>query len=83
MDASIKLCWGHEGQYLIRYQRDETFIRQSNVKPREARQSATKVVNSRVTSYRVHSWNMSLQEELVGTEFTRELMGLVGGVKHT
>ena len=48
------------------------------VKPRGAKWSTTKLVDSRVTSYEVHSWNLSLHEELVGTKFTRELMGLVG-----
>ena len=63
-------------------------IRKSNVvkrimKPKETKWSTTEIVDSRVTSCGVHSWNLSLHEELVGTEFMRDLMGLVGAVKHS
>ena len=53
------------------------------VKPRETKWGTTEVVDLRVTSCRMHSWDLRLHKELVDKEFTRELMGLVGTVKHT
>ena len=52
-------------------QKGELLIGKSKAKPREARWSTTEVVDSRVTSRGVHSKNLSLHEELVGTEFMR------------
>ena len=41
------------------------------------------VVDSRVTPYRVHFYNLNLNEELVDIKFTKEPIDLVGAVKHT
>ena len=62
---------------LLHTQMSEALIQKSNVGQEE------REVASRVTSCGVHSYNLSLHEELVDKEFTRELMGLVGAVKHT
>ena len=52
------------------------------VKPRKTKWGTTEVVDSRITFCGVHSWNLSLYEELVGIEFMRELISLVRVVKH-
>ena len=82
-EGHVKVIWHFSIPKGVRHSSEKSNVVKKIMKPREVKWGTTKVVYSRVTSCKVHSWNLSLHEELVDTEFTRELIGLVRTVKHT
>ena len=82
-EGRIKVIWNFSIPKRVRRSSERLMLVKRTLKPRGAKWGTTKVVDSRVTPCGMHSKNLSLHEELVGIEFMRELMGLVGAVKHT